>query len=184
IVELFTKANYDALTGIHNRHFLETAFQSVTHILSRSGGRLSVFMIDIDFFKNYNDKYGHDKGDSCLKAVAQTLSDTIPRKGDFVARYGGEEFIAVLPNTDEAGARLIANRLLDSVRSLKMPHAASDASEFLTISIGVTSGKVSYSQNCDDFIKRADEALYSAKQGGRDRYIFLPLVGAEFSENG
>jgi len=175
IVDLFTKANYDALTGIYNRHYMEATFQNIMHLLSRSAGQLSVLMLDIDFFKYYNDEYGHDKGDVCLKEVAQTLSRAVTRKGDFLARYGGEEFIVVLPNTGEAGARLIANRLLDCVRRLKLPHAGSDLCDYLTVSIGVASGKVLYTQSSDDFIKRADEALYMSKQGGRDRYTFLPL---------
>ena len=175
IVDLFTKANFDALTGIYNRHYMTANFSNLMHILSRSDGVLSVLMLDVDFFKNYNDEYGHDKGDHCLRAVAKALDDSLTRKEDFVARFGGEEFVAVLMNTDETGARIIANRMLDNVRALNIPHAKSDISGTLTISAGLTSGKVLYTQSYEDFIKRADEALYMSKQGGRDRYTFLPI---------
>jgi len=175
IMDLFTQANYDALTGIYNRNYMVSNFQNIMHMLSRSNGILSVLMIDVDFFKNYNDEYGHDKGDYCLKAVAKALSDSITRKEDFVARYGGEEFLAILPNTDESGARIIANRLLESVRRMALPHGRSSVADHVTVSIGVTTGRVLFTQTKEEFIKRADEAMYSAKQGGRDRYVFMPL---------
>jgi len=179
IVDLFTKANYDALTGIHNRRFLENSFQNILHMLSRSDGTLSVIMLDIDFFKKYNDTYGHDQGDVCLRAVAQALAGTITRKGDFAARYGGEEFTVVLPNTDEDGARLVAGKLLESVRGLALPHEASDTAEYVTVSIGVTTGNVIYTHSWDDYIKRADEALYMSKQSGRNQYTFLAFENEE-----
>jgi len=175
IMDLFTQANYDALTGIYNRNYMDSTFQNIMHMLSRSNGILSVLMIDVDFFKKYNDEYGHDKGDYCLKAVAKTLSDSITRKEDFVARYGGEEFLAILPNTDEAGVRIIANRLLESVRRMALPHGRSSVADHVTVSIGATTGNVLFTQAKEVFIKRADEAMYSAKQSGRDRYVFMPL---------
>ena len=183
IVDLFTKANYDALTGIYNRRYMENTFQNIMHMLSRAkDGTLSVIMIDIDFFKKYNDTYGHDQGDFCLRTVAQTIAGTITRKGDFAVRYGGEEFTIILPNTDEEGARIVAKKLVENIRELALPHEASTVAEHVTISAGVTTGKVLYTHSWEDYIRRADEALYKSKQGGRDQYTFLVFENDELSE--
>ena len=173
ILDLFTKANYDALTGINNRRFLENNLRNVMDLLARSDGLLSVLMVDVDFFKKYNDTYGHEQGDVCLKAVAKAMAESIMRTNDFVARYGGEEFVAVLPNTNEDGARLIAEKLLENVRQLNIPHANSAAAQYVTISVGITTGKVAYSQSWEDYLKRADEALYMSKQNGRNKFTYL-----------
>ena len=175
IRDLFTKANVDALTGIFNRRYIESNLAQTMEFLSRSKGRLSVLMVDIDFFKRYNDTYGHDRGDMCLRTVAEALAGGVSRSNDFVARYGGEEFIAVLPNTDESGARSIAEKLLENVRALDIPHSGNDAAPCVTISIGVTTGTVEFTQNQEDYVKRADEALYMSKQNGRNRFTYLGL---------
>jgi len=174
---LFIRAevDYDALTGIHNRRFFDRNMKHTISSLSRSGSLLSLLMIDIDFFKLYNDTYGHVEGDKCLKIVAQTLSQSITRADDFVARYGGEEFVLVLPNTDEHGARLIAEKLLDNIRNRDIPHEQNDAANCLTISIGATTGKVARTHTVDDFVKKADEMLYKSKHNGRNRYFFERL---------
>jgi len=169
------EVDYDALTGIHNRRFFDENMKRIISTLSRSGGLLSVMMIDIDFFKRYNDTYGHLEGDKCLKIVAETLSKSITRADDFVVRYGGEEFALVLPNTDEHGARLIAEKLLDNIRKCNIIHEQNDAADCLTISIGATTGKVTHTHSADDFVKRADEMLYKSKQNGRNRYFFETL---------
>jgi len=166
------EVEYDALTGIYNRRYFDETMEHVISSLSRSESLLSVLMIDIDFFKRYNDTYGHVEGDRCLKAVAQTLSQCVTRADDFVARYGGEEFIVILPNTDEHGARLIAEKLLENIRALNMPHEQSDVAGYVTISIGGTTGKVLHTHNADDFVKKADELMYKSKQEGRDRFSF------------
>jgi len=176
IMDLFTKANHDALTGLNNRRFMEDNFPKLMDLLSRAGGLLSVIMLDVDFFKKYNDAYGHEEGDACLRAVARTLADCLTRSNDFAARYGGEEFVAVLPNTDEAGARLLAEELLRRVRALNLPHSESQASPYLTVSIGVTTGQVVYPQTWEAYLKRADEALYLSKQNGRNQYTFLAFT--------
>ena len=175
IKDWFIKANYDALTGIRNRRFMETNLQHVMRLLSRSAGRLCVFMVDVDFFKNYNDTYGHEKGDVCLKSVAQAISASVTRSCDFAARYGGEEFAVVLPNTDQAGACAIAEKLLENVRSLKLPHKASEAASFVTVSVGVTTGMVTYEQSWEDYLNRADQALYISKQTGRNQYTYIDM---------
>jgi len=150
--------------------------------LSRSSGMLSILMADVDFFKLYNDAYGHQQGDECLKAIASALSGSITRTTDFVARYGGEEFVAVLPNTDEAGARLIAEKILVNVRKLNIPHASSSVADNVTVSLGITSGRVHYFQNWTDYVKCADDALYASKQSGRNKYTFIGFPVPEEGE--
>jgi diguanylate cyclase (GGDEF)-like protein len=166
------EVEYDALTGIYNRRYFNETMERIISTLSRSESLLSMLMIDIDFFKCYNDTYGHVEGDRCLKAVAQTLAQCITRAADFVARYGGEEFIAILPNTDEQGARLIAEKMIDNVRDLCLPHEKSEAAQYVTVSIGGTTGKVLHTHNSGDFVKKADEMMYKSKQEGRNRYSF------------
>jgi diguanylate cyclase (GGDEF)-like protein len=173
LIEALDKAHYDALTGIYNRRYLEENISIIIKSLSRSGGVLSVMMCDVDFFKNYNDTYGHDTGDTCLKTIAGTLVNSISRAEDFVARYGGEEFAIILPNTDVSGALILADKLLKNVRACQIPHSNSSIADHVTISIGVTTGNVVHSQNGSHYIKKADEALYMSKTNGRDRYTFL-----------
>jgi len=166
------EVEFDALTGIFNRRYFEETMERVISSLSRSESILSMLMIDIDFFKRYNDYYGHVDGDKCLKTVAQTLTQCITRADDFVARYGGEEFIVVLPNTDEQGARLIAEKMLDNIRGINLPHEKSEAAAYVTVSIGGTTGKVLHTHNAGNFVKKADEMMYKSKQEGRDRFSF------------
>ena len=165
----------DPVTGIYNRRYLDENLKRTINFLSRSHGTLSLLMIDVDLFKNYNDAYGHNKGDTCLKTIAEGLRASLMRANDFVARYGGEEFTVVLPNTDENGARMVADRLLESIRNRNIPHKASNVADHVTISIGVTTGVVQQTLTEDDYIKQADKALYMSKQNGRDRYTFLSL---------
>jgi len=175
IQDLFAKANVDALTGIYNRRFMENNLEQNMEILSRANGLMSVLMLDIDFFKKYNDTYGHDQGDACLKEVAYAINNAIMRINDFTARYGGEEFVVVLPSTDENGACVVADKLLDRVRRLNIQHSGSTAATYITVSIGVTTGRVAYGQNWKEYIKRADEALYMSKKNGRNQYTFLDM---------
>jgi diguanylate cyclase (GGDEF)-like protein len=175
LIEALNKAHYDALTGIYNRRFLEENMSQTIKSLSRSGGVLSVMMCDVDFFKNYNDTYGHSMGDTCLKIIASTLVNSISRAEDFVARYGGEEFAIILPNTDASGAMILADKLLENIRACQIPHSNSSIANHVTISIGVTTGNVVHSQNGTHYIKKADKALYMSKTNGRNRYTFLDL---------
>jgi len=169
-IDLHDQSRRDALTGIYNRRFMEEALERCVKILADSNGMLSVLMVDVDFFKRYNDTYGHGMGDVCLKSVADALVGGL-RGGDgsFVARYGGEEFIVVLSATDANAARSIAERLLERVRGLRIPHAKSDAASFVTISIGIAASVVDGNSDANEYIKRADEALYLAKESGRNR---------------
>ena len=169
------KIFYDGLTGIYNRRYFDETINRIIKTLSRSASSLSLMMVDIDFFKNYNDTYGHSDGDNCLKRVAETLVKSVPRADDFVARYGGEEFIVVLPNTSERGAKKVAERLLDNIRDCKIPHENSAAADHITVSIGIITGKVEHTHTAEHFIKQADQMLYKAKQSGRNKYKFLKL---------
>jgi diguanylate cyclase (GGDEF)-like protein len=166
----------DPLTGLFNRRFMIGHLRKIIKSLSRPEGKLSMLMVDIDFFKNYNDTYGHEAGDICLRMVANTLEQCITRVDDFVARYGGEEFVVVLPNTDEEGAGLIAEKILKKVYECSIPHKSSDAAEFVTVSVGGTTCVVKHSHTESDFIKSADEALYKSKNAGRNRYTFISMA--------
>ncbi|MDR2889943.1 MAG: diguanylate cyclase [Lachnospiraceae bacterium] len=169
------KIYYDPLTGIYNRRFLDEQLKQLMPQLSATGAVLSVLMIDIDFFKNYNDTYGHSMGDSCLKTVADTLKNTLTGMDDFVVRYGGEEFVIVLPNTYEDRGRMIADRVLTAIGQCAIPHAQNDAADHVTVSVGVATGRVEPGHSFDDYIRYADEMLYKSKQNGRNRYYFTGL---------
>ena len=169
------KIYYDSLTGIFNRRYFDEFMKRITNTLSRSNEIFSLLMADIDFFKKYNDTYGHVKGDECLKKVAEIIIKSINRKGDFVARYGGEEFVIVLPNTDEKGARLIANKIINGIRNCNIPHEENGEEKRVTISIGVTTGKWETECTAEDFIQRADNMLYESKRNGRNKYTFASL---------
>jgi diguanylate cyclase (GGDEF)-like protein len=164
------KMNKCPLTGIYNRRFFD---EKANHIMNSSvNGQLSLLMIDFDHFKEYNDNYGHQKGDECLNAVAQILSKSVGRAGDFVVRYGGDEFVIVLPLIDAEGACLIAEKIIGNMRTAYIPHEYSNVANHITLSIGVTSGIVEPSLTIDDFVKVADEMLYSSKEANRNRYTF------------
>jgi diguanylate cyclase (GGDEF)-like protein/PAS domain S-box-containing protein len=164
---------YDSLTRIYNRRYFDENLEQIIKSSSRSCDILTLMILDIDFFKKYNDAYGHSEGDNCLKTIAAALSGVISREGDFVARYGGEEFVTVLPHTDEIGARAVADKLLESIRKLHILHEKSDVANFVTISIGVTTLNLQHKLNAVDCIKIADKALYMSKQNGRNKYTFI-----------
>jgi two-component system chemotaxis family response regulator WspR len=160
-------SNLDGLTAIPNRRYFEHFYDLEWRRALRERRRLSLMMVDVDFFKNYNDLYGHLAGDECLKKIAQTLQ-VVNRAGDLVARYGGEEFVVVLPNTDLAGARHVAEVMLERVGGLKIAHGASEAGAYVTISLGIAS-EIPAKGDHLDLLMRADTALYQAKKKGRDR---------------
>ncbi len=160
----------DGLTGIANRRRLDEFLQSECLRSTRDGTPLSVILIDIDFFKPYNDHYGHLAGDECLRKVARGMDVVVQRALDLVARYGGEEFAVVLPNTDLKGAKRISNELLEKTRALGLPHEYSKAADIVTISMGVISRVVSEKLAPADLLNLADAALYEAKESGRNRY--------------
>jgi diguanylate cyclase (GGDEF)-like protein len=169
------KIYYDPLTEIYNRRYLDETLARLINSLSRSGSILSLLMVDIDFFKQYNDTYGHLEGDECLKLVAKTLQNSTTRKEDFVARYGGEEFVIVLPNANENGAVIIAERMIENVRKQNILHEKNGDEKCVTISIGAASGEAKYPFSAEDFIRRADEMLYEAKRSGRNKCMIANL---------
>lgn len=159
----------DGLTGVPNRRMLDSVLDKEWMSARRDKQPLSILLIDIDFFKQYNDFYGHIVGDDCLKQVAETLSNTATRARDFFARYGGEEFAMVLPETDAEAAQKIAERCQKFIFKLQIPHQQSDVSQLLTISIGTGTIVPTHSHDLRDFIDSVDRALYQAKQQGRNR---------------
>ena len=161
----------DALTGLSNRRHMTEYIDSQLAFLARSKAVLSVIMIDIDHFKEYNDHYGHSAGDDCLKHVAQALKSKVVRTTDFIARYGGEEFIAILPATELTGATHFASELRNTIHSLQIRHEASNVSTMVTISLGIASTCFDNDNgSINSLLDKADAALYKAKQDGRDRY--------------
>jgi diguanylate cyclase (GGDEF)-like protein len=169
-------AKVDPVTGIYNRRYIDETLRGIIKSLSRSNGDLSLLMIDVDHFKSYNDTYGHSKGDTCLRNIAEVIKKNLLRDGDFVVRYGGEEFVVVLPNTSESGARKVSERLLTAMRERNIPHEASLVASYVTFSVGATTATVHHTFSGDDYIKRADQAMYMSKQSGRNRYTFLELM--------
>ncbi|TDA67342.1 diguanylate cyclase [Sulfuricurvum sp. IAE1] len=160
----------DGLTHIANRRAFDETYLKRFRDSERENRALSVMMIDVDFFKNYNDHYGHGKGDECLIRIAAALNAVLKRPGDIVARYGGEEFVVLLESIDYEGNETVAHHLLEAVRRLQIPHEYSSAAEFVTISIGIAvkTGKTTP----ETLLKHADEALYRAKNEGRNRYVY------------
>jgi len=154
----------DPLTRIPNRRAYEERLPSEIALSKRSLKPLSLLMIDIDHFKQYNDTYGHEKGDEVLIQVAKIAASALPRETDFIARYGGEEFIVILPCTDIAGAELIAEKLRQQINDENITHARSPLKR-LTVSIGIATTDVDF----DKLLNHADIALYTAKSNGRNR---------------
>ncbi len=163
----------DSLTGLSNRRFFDIALQTEFSRHKRYGTELSLIMLDVDHFKKYNDLYGHLQGDECLQQIARSLKATAERAPDTVARYGGEEFVVILPDTNSQGAAVLAGRIRESVLRLNLPHAASDTSELVTISLGITSATDHVLTDGAQLVNLADQALYHAKKNGRNRYEVL-----------
>jgi diguanylate cyclase (GGDEF)-like protein/PAS domain S-box-containing protein len=159
----------DSLTELANRRYFDMALKTEFYRLKRSGATLSLIMLDIDYFKNFNDSYGHLVGDDCLLQIGIMLKAIVGRAPDIVARYGGEEFVVILPETDSDGAKALAEKIRKGVEELAIPHAASDAADCVTVSLGVVSVNTTDLFSSKQVIALADEALYSAKNKGRNR---------------
>ena len=162
-------AHQDALTGLPNRRELDRALSKEWLRALRGATALSVLIVDVDHFKKYNDAQGHLEGDACLMAVAHTLQAALQRPGDVIARFGGEEFVVLLPDTDERGAREVAQRLLKHVDDLGLPHPRSDTAHHVTISVGGVTLHGRPTIKPAQLLQLADEALYRAKSRGRHR---------------
>jgi diguanylate cyclase (GGDEF)-like protein len=159
----------DALTGIANRRRFDAALTREWRRCARSGAPLSLLMIDVDHFKAYNDRCGHQLGDRCLRRVARLLSEAVGRPADLVARYGGEEFVCLLPEVGEAGARAVATRLMAGVHRAAIPHPATPLGPRLTVSIGVATAN-DLSGEPGALMALADQLMYAAKHNGRNQY--------------
>lgn len=159
----------DGLTGVANRRCLDLALEREWRRTQRDRNEISLLLLDIDHFKKYNDHFGHQAGDDCLKLVAGCVAQVVSRPGDLVARYGGEEFAVLLPATSSAGAATIATQILDEIARLNIPHPESAVSNIVTISIGVST--LGYDESLSTFhlVGLADEALYRAKKSGRNQ---------------
>ena len=168
-------SSIDGLTGIPNRRRFDDYLAILWKQAIREVKTLSLIMIDIDHFKAFNDKYGHQAGDDCLKKVAKTLKDTVGRPLDFVARYGGEEFVCVLPKTDFMGAVALAERLRNRVEALKIPHELSPSSDWITISLGTATILPTRGSSPTVLIEAADNELLKVKKGDRNQVLAVNL---------
>lgn len=166
----------DALTSLHNRRYFNLIYDRELKRAKRTKSYITFMMIDIDFFKQYNDTYGHIEGDFALKSVAKVLKDFLKRPSDYVFRLGGEEFGVILIDTDESNSARLAREICDGVRLREIKHESSKAHEFLTISIGVVCCVADEALNEEILISRADEMLYKAKESGRNGYVITTNV--------
>jgi len=170
--ELHRLSMTDGLTGIANRRLFDEMLLREWRRCSRVKKPLSIVMLDVDWFKKFNDGYGHQAGDDCLKLVAKEVARAAPRAGDLAARYGGEEFVMILGDTGEDGARWVANRIAQNVAKLNIPHKDSPH-QYVTVSCGVSTVIPTENMTIEQLVKSADNALYLAKHQGRNTVVFL-----------
>ena len=161
----------DGLTEIYNRRRFDETFKMEWKRAKRNKTDLSLILLDVDFFKRYNDHYGHSRGDTCLTRVAQAIDHHKGRPGDLAARYGGEEFVVLLPETDGTGAFTIAETIRRAVMELNIPHEHSEAADTVTISLGTATMTSQDDWQLLDFLDSVDHALYQAKKSGRNRVV-------------
>lgn len=169
-------ASTDNLTGIANRRRFEECLHQEWYRAVREQLPLSLILCDVDYFKRYNDTYGHPAGDNCLQQVAKAITCAARRSFDLVARYGGEEFAVILPNTELVGAKRIAESIQAQVHALSLVHVTSSASKVVTMSCGITSAVPNQALAPEMLVQTADQALYQAKQEGRDRAVYKPFA--------
>lgn len=162
-------SHIDGLTHIANRRNFDEVLDKEARRVARIAQPISLIMLDIDFFKLFNDNYGHGLGDECLMQVAKAMRGVIKRPNDLLARYGGEEFAVILPETPLEGALKVAEELRLVVEALAFPHAYSEVSDYVTISLGVASNEFDQQISIDKVLKQADQALYRAKELGRNQ---------------
>ena len=172
----------DALTGLGNRRRLESTLTSEFVRLLRNQGNLSVIILDIDFFKRFNDRYGHAAGDSCIMQVASTLNRAVRRAADIAVRYGGEEFACILPGLDHGEAMQVAHTISQRISGLGIPHDGSDTAPFVTVSIGVATSPCMPGLAPASWVTAADTQLYLAKQAGRNNVVGRVFWAVELQE--
>jgi len=165
-------ASCDGLTGLANRRNFDDTLSKAWKRAGRDALPLALIMIDVDHFKLYNDTYGHQAGDECLKHIAGVLAHAVLRPSDLVARYGGEEFVAILPSSDLEGAETVARRIHDEMASMAIPHSSGEGG-LVTLSMGIAIGLPRQGMEAASLLQLADEALYLAKRGGRNRHVAL-----------
>lgn len=163
---------FDGLTHIPNRRYFDEEYKKKCKEMIREQKTVALLMIDVDYFKRYNDHYGHGKGDECLIKIAGALKATLKRPSDMVARYGGEEFVVLLQNTDKEGAMNVAENLIKAVSELGIKHEYSTTADHVTISAGMAFKECGETLCGEELLKKADDALYRAKEGGRNRTDF------------
>ncbi|MDV7540781.1 GGDEF domain-containing protein [Acinetobacter baumannii] len=168
--QLSLLSQQDALTGLANRRYLDETLDNEWRRALRHETPLTIMMVDIDFFKPYNDSLGHLKGDQCLKDIATAISSIAARSGDLVARYGGEEFLLLFPMTNAQQAEIQAERLMNAIKKIAIVHPCSSVSPYVTISVGVATTIPRLNDSISAFVSRADHALYQAKTNGRNQY--------------
>ncbi|MEP1595739.1 MAG: GGDEF domain-containing protein, partial [Halieaceae bacterium] len=166
--QLTDLANVDELTGLGNRRLVNKVLQEEINRARRVGGEISLIMLDVDFFKNYNDTYGHPAGDTVLQQLADLMQRAATRAGEVVARYGGEEFLLILPGATEASAVRTANRLKELVMEERIPHNTSQVAEHITVSQGVITVSPDANTQPAELVQAADDCLYKAKDSGRN----------------
>jgi len=190
--ELRAMASTDGLTGVANRRSFDEALAREWRRQQRSGQPLSLLLVDVDHFKAYNDHYGHQGGDACLRSVAQALAEARRRPADLAARYGGEEFALLLPDTDRDGADYVARRIMELIEALALPHESSRTAPHVTVSVGISyldqihadrrpagAGPATPGESPEALLRAADIALYAAKQAGRARACCLDLLDVD-----
>lgn len=163
----------DGLTHIPNRRYFDEEYQKKCKEMAREQKSIALLMIDVDYFKRYNDHYGHGKGDECLIKIAGALKSSLKRPSDMVARYGGEEFIVMLQNIEYEGAKSVAESLIKAVSDLSIKHDYSSVSDHVTISLGMTFKPADEKLCKENLLKMSDDALYRAKESGRNRFVML-----------
>ena len=169
--QLETLSRTDSLTGLYNRRYFDERILLEWNRGLRSEQTLSCILLDIDFFKDFNDFYGHQAGDKCLKDISILMKDTFRRAGDIVARYGGEEFIIIMSDTDKKDAKSAMTQFQKELEKLKIPHQTSSINDHVTVSAGLVSCTPSNETSIEEFIRKADKALYQAKGNGRNQYV-------------
>ena len=171
------RASIDGLTGIANRRRFDEKLAAA--LRSPRGEPMTVFLLDVDFFKQFNDRYGHAGGDDCLRKIAAVLPEVARRPTDLAARYGGEEFVLLFPDTGAAGGRELAAGLLARVARLAIPHEASKVGPTVTVSVGAVTIRPGGGETPVSLLERADQLLYSAKEAGRNRCVHLDAENRE-----
>lgn len=176
---LYRLANLDGLTQVANRYCFDESLAEEWFRLAREKQPIGIVLCDVDHFKVYNDHYGHQAGDECLRRIARAIYQSVRRPADLVARYGGEEFVVLLPGTEQSGVEHVASTICTAIRALQIPHHQSTSDTVVTISVGACSVVPDVSMPPSILVDLADKALYQAKSQGRNQFVLAPVLGTE-----